>query len=673
MRPRPQMVSVPYGGGVAIDAFRVNDKISVTGTFRTKLYAGPWSQFLLQWGAQPVNAGGYVGLSGVSTGWNPGTGVAGNLPSVTIMHAIQRSDGTYKIRQYSGVRVESLSFTISEGSTLADITLNLLGSSVSGNQWSLGNYVDPTLQAAAWPATPPTFGTTSTPSTVCPPGPTNLPINPYVFVNVTPLTIGISRTTFQSIGLSINNKLAKRFWANRFLALSQFVGRSVTLSAQNYYTNMSPEDRVEYEGLVAQTVAWRAQQHEPQRHFTLNTNNIITSLEDALPLEDVYTQSMTATSQWDSAFSQADVNLPADFQWRLPEMRSYSESTQVGFRLRGIAPGDLPYQPPAVRRMFWGWVVEFGLRRKDWELARGLDKDGDPMRRLDAKSIKHRKSEVGPTDKNAPPLEPSWGRSRVRSLLNGRAHTDSAEFFWGFDAVTGRSFAYVLRAQRERYPKGRDVFGLSPAGVAAVRAKAWKRWRNWRSGQHPERPATLSPVARQLPRYEAPTKWMTGITRPTAQTPGAGVDERFTAQAFQSRTHTGFRRLNLRGEKWKGQPPLTGRGPAPPPPKPAPKPPKPKPLTFGLSPARIILDPDNRPAILKAIKKALGPNATPQTVATLAGAPKDTTANIFVSGFANENLTVYVSAPGIDIKREIVRARIGDNDMDHPQPECFSR
>ena len=314
MRPRPQMVAVPYGGGVAIDAFRVADKIDVTGTFRTKLYAGPWSQFLLQWAAQPVNALGYVGLSGVNTGWNPGTGLAGNLPSVTILHAIQRSDGTYKIRQYPGVRVGSLQFTISEGSTIGDVTLNLVGSSVTGNQWSLGNYVDPTLQTAAYPATPPTFGTTSTASTVCPPAATNLPINPYVFINATPVTIGISRTTFQSIGLSIQNKLAKRFWANRFLQLSSFVGRSVTLSAQNWYTNMSPEDRVEYEGLVAQTVSVALNNTTHSVTFTLNTNNIITSLEDALPLEDLYTQSMVATSQIDPAFSQADVNLPPDFQ-----------------------------------------------------------------------------------------------------------------------------------------------------------------------------------------------------------------------------------------------------------------------------------------------------------------------------------------------------------------------
>ncbi len=46
----------------------------------------------------------------------------------------------------------------------------------------------------------------------------------------------------------------------------------------------------------------------------MNTNNIITTLEDQLPLEDIYTQTITLTSQFDPAFSQTDQSLAADFQ-----------------------------------------------------------------------------------------------------------------------------------------------------------------------------------------------------------------------------------------------------------------------------------------------------------------------------------------------------------------------
>ena len=313
MRPRPAIVAVPYGGGVAIDAFRVADKLAVEGTFKTKLYAGPWSQFLLQWGAQQINTGGYVGGSGVSTGWAYSS-ATGDLPSVTIVHAIQRSDGTYKVRQYGGVKVKSWNFTLSEESTVADITMNLVGSSVAGNQWSLGNYVDPTLQTAASPATAPTWGSTSTASTVCPPATANLPTVPYLFINATPVTIGISRTTFQSISLSCENMIAMRYWNNRFVQLAKFVGRKVTLEAINWYTNMSPEDRVEYEGLVAQTVSVELNNSTHTIIWTMNTNNIVTALEDELPLSDIYTQKLTATSQIDPTYSVTDYALAPDFQ-----------------------------------------------------------------------------------------------------------------------------------------------------------------------------------------------------------------------------------------------------------------------------------------------------------------------------------------------------------------------
>ena len=57
MRPRPVMVTVPYGGGLAVDAFRVADKLECKGKLTTKLYAGPLSEFLLGWAAKQINTG----------------------------------------------------------------------------------------------------------------------------------------------------------------------------------------------------------------------------------------------------------------------------------------------------------------------------------------------------------------------------------------------------------------------------------------------------------------------------------------------------------------------------------------------------------------------------------------------------------------------------------------
>ena len=87
MRPRPVMVAVPYGGGVAIDAFRVSDKIECKGRLVTKLYAGPLSQFLLQWGGQQINTGQTSPLDDDRAGRRPGQ--RGHLPRD---HAVGRLD-----------------------------------------------------------------------------------------------------------------------------------------------------------------------------------------------------------------------------------------------------------------------------------------------------------------------------------------------------------------------------------------------------------------------------------------------------------------------------------------------------------------------------------------------------------------------------------------------------
>ena len=111
-----------------------------------------------------------------------------------------------------------------------------------------------------------------------------------------------NRTTFQSIGLSCTNRLMTRFWANRFVQFSQFCGRNLTLTAQEFFTN-SPDDRTAYEGLSGQSITLTISNGTHSMSFVMNTNNIFTSVEDSLPLADIYTQTLTATSQWDPAYT----------------------------------------------------------------------------------------------------------------------------------------------------------------------------------------------------------------------------------------------------------------------------------------------------------------------------------------------------------------------------------
>ena len=165
------------------------------------------------------------------------------------------------------------------------------------------------------------------------------------------------------------------------------------------------------------------------------------------------------------------------------------ESSAVGFRLRGFGPTDLSTYPDNVKLMFWTWVTDAALRVKDRELAKGWDKDGN-VHPLRPKTIRYRKSEVGPVTRTAPRLIPALALSRVRSLLRGRAHHQSAELYWDFDAVTGESFAVILHFAAEN---GHDVFGITPGGVARVREEALSKWQAWKVQAGHARPSVAVP------------------------------------------------------------------------------------------------------------------------------------------------------------------------------------
>lgn len=155
---------------------------------------------------------------------------------------------------------------------------------------------------------------------------------------------------------------------------------------------------------------------------------------------------------------------------------------QHGYKIRGIEPPDLASYDASTRKMYWEWVVDLGLRRKDKELSEGLDKDGKPLKPISEYTRKHRRSAMTPSgkgDPGAPPLTPGLQKSRTRSLLAGRALSTHADFYWRYDGFTGDSWAVVLSYQADR---GRDVFGLSDEGLAWVKVKSWQCWQQWKDG-----------------------------------------------------------------------------------------------------------------------------------------------------------------------------------------------
>jgi hypothetical protein len=182
-----------------------------------------------------------------------------------------------------------------------------------------------------------------------------------------------------------------------------------------------------------------------------------------------------------------------------------------GYAIRGAEPTGLRNRPDSVRLMYWGWLMEAALKAKDRDLSQGLDKDGRPLRRISAYTRKHRRSAMTPTGKGdslAPPLTPGRQKSRVRSLLTGRAFPDHAEFWWRFDPFTHESFAKILEHQKEQ---GRDVFGLSPAALKRAVAQAWEKYDRWERGLRVEMPIVIR-IAQAQPIQPVGKTGMANVT-----------------------------------------------------------------------------------------------------------------------------------------------------------------
>ncbi len=302
MRPTPVMVSVPYGGGYAVDAFRVSDKTELKGRLTTKLYTGAFSSFLLSWAGQRIN-------TGQTAPWTT-TEPAGDLASCAITHAIQVGS-SYFVRNYSGVKVEGYDFEVSESGQIATLSLDLVASTP--------NPAIPGGSQPSWAA--------SAPTDVQLPGPqgTGGGSVPFLFTNAgtggggTGLIVansGTARPTFQSVKISSKNVIARRFWANQYVQVMRWCGRSTSLVAENWYTN-SPDDRIGYEAVTVQTPVSFQLYNSATAAITWNfeTNSVFTSITDQLPLNDLYLQTMTVQNQWDAANS-ADYTLtllPATF------------------------------------------------------------------------------------------------------------------------------------------------------------------------------------------------------------------------------------------------------------------------------------------------------------------------------------------------------------------------
>lgn len=256
----PEFWTIMSGSGFAVPALFGTQTTGLAATLRTPLdYAQ--ASFLLGWALTRINAG-------QTTPWTT-TEIAGDLASCTCDYGWSYVDGTFRTKRFLGTKVATLRLTGSRSSPVVYLELGLVASTPQGNTYD--SSVDPTLSV---------------------PADSTFPTTPVLFEHLRGgLTINnVARSNFQSIGLSVQNRLKAYFDESRFANLIRLNGRSTTLTG-NSRLKATPDDRTSYESAAtlasANTAVFTNGTHTIT--FTLNAQNYFSSINEHFPLdEEIY-------------------------------------------------------------------------------------------------------------------------------------------------------------------------------------------------------------------------------------------------------------------------------------------------------------------------------------------------------------------------------------------------
>jgi hypothetical protein len=280
MQAVPIVGDIMYGGGLATPACAYSDQVTCTGQLSGVLYAGPYAKMIADWGLTQISSDRTAPwVTTDSAGVMPPT----DLASVSIYHGIQRSDGTYDRRRYSGVKVLSGSITSSSQDRLAKFSLQIQGQRDDMNAAGTVAYPD----ATEFPF----------------PTETDMPCNPYLFSHTSGLLkIASARTQYDSIGLAWTNTMAAKWFESKYAQLIKFCGRNTKLSA-NLYMKASPDDLASLKALTKLDVELSFNNGTNSLKFDLNTNNLFSQLGRDLPLNSTYSWNATVQNYYDGSTS----------------------------------------------------------------------------------------------------------------------------------------------------------------------------------------------------------------------------------------------------------------------------------------------------------------------------------------------------------------------------------
>lgn len=290
--PAPNIVGIPYGGGVATRADRADDTVSIPFRFQFRLYPGIWSATLLKWAINPINSGRTVPWT-TTIGSNNELPV-GDLASLTFYHAVLTQDGTtYDRKKYLGCKCHE--WTVAANDQGDGRVWTISGSGVAqkvvGNPWDASS--DPNATEFPLPAE------------------ANYPTGPYLLAHLATGT-GIlklasdRKATVTSVQIRGQNKMAPNFYSGRFLFSNRFCGRDVTAQVGLRYTT-SPDDRLNFWNQTALDTEFKLDNGTNTVLIDFNAKNEITAWERGLPLDREYMQTLSITNRFDPT-AGADVS-----------------------------------------------------------------------------------------------------------------------------------------------------------------------------------------------------------------------------------------------------------------------------------------------------------------------------------------------------------------------------
>jgi hypothetical protein len=274
MRPNPVAVDIMYGGGYAVIATSVSDKTELKGALKCKLC---YSQ-------APTLLG--FGLSKISPDqtlpWAT-TEPAGDLPSVTIDHAILMDDtGAYKRTRYLGCKCTGGRLDSGEDPQVTTLNLDLQGGLYQGNPYD--GSADPSATDFPIPADNEY--------------PTDFVLYSQSGGNLFVGSLVTARANFSTLGLAWSNKIDSRWFGSRFTSIIRSLGREMSLNADVMIVS-APDDRATFESLGPLAAKLTFSDGTHSILFDYKANSRIKTLADDLPLDKIYFRRFELQNRYD--------------------------------------------------------------------------------------------------------------------------------------------------------------------------------------------------------------------------------------------------------------------------------------------------------------------------------------------------------------------------------------